>query len=44
MQQTYSDMSPNFSGFLMGISNTFANMPGFMAPLVAGYITHNNVI
>ena len=41
------DLSPNYAGTLMGISNTIANIPGFLAPLVNGIIigekvrTHN---
>ncbi|XP_049873430.1 putative inorganic phosphate cotransporter [Pectinophora gossypiella] len=30
------DMSPNFCGSLMGISNTYANIIGLIAPLAAG--------
>ena len=37
------DLSPNYSGTLKGFTNTFANMTGFIAPLVAGFITTNNV-
>ncbi|XP_054159718.1 putative inorganic phosphate cotransporter [Oppia nitens] len=31
----YVDMSPDFSGVLMGICNCFGNIPGFVAPIVA---------
>ncbi len=32
------DISPNYAGVIMGISNTFANIPGFLAPLVTGVV------
>ncbi len=37
------DLSPNYAGTLMGITNTFANMGGFAAPYFTGYITNGNV-
>ncbi|XP_022813804.1 putative inorganic phosphate cotransporter [Spodoptera litura] len=35
---THIDMSPNFAGSVMGITNFFANITGIVAPLVAGVI------
>jgi len=31
------DLAPTFAGTLFGITNTFANLPGFIAPQVAVY-------
>ena len=39
----YADLSPNYSGFLMSIANTAASFPGFVAPLLTGVITQDNV-
>ncbi|XP_063589198.1 sialin-like [Penaeus indicus] len=33
------DLAPNFAGTMSGIVNTVGNVPGFLAPLAAGYIT-----
>ena len=38
------DLAPRYAGILMGISNTFATIPGFLSPIVTGYITKNKVI
>ncbi|XP_055627576.1 sialin [Toxorhynchites rutilus septentrionalis] len=35
------DLSPKSAGVLMGISNTFATIPGIVSPIVTGYITAN---
>ena len=32
------DIAPRYGGILYGISNTVANVPGFLAPQVAGWI------
>ena len=40
---SFMDMAPNFAGTLKGISSTFASMPGFLAPIVVGAITQDNV-
>ena len=37
------ELSPNYAGTLRGFSNTFSNITGFVAPLVAGAIISNNV-
>lgn len=33
------DIAPKCAGIIFGISNTFATVPGFLAPTVIGYIT-----
>ena len=38
------DLSPNYAGTLMGITNTMANIAGFVAPYVVGSIIEGNVI
>lgn len=37
------DLAPNFAGTMSGIVNTVGNVPGFLAPLAAGYITDKQV-
>ena len=39
---THIDMSPNFAGTLLGITNGFANIMGFLAPWFTGYIINGN--
>nr|XP_027234251.1 sialin-like isoform X4 [Penaeus vannamei] len=36
------DIAPPFAGTLMGISNTFATIPGIVVPSFVGYMTHGN--
>ncbi|CAK8673452.1 unnamed protein product [Clavelina lepadiformis] len=36
------DLSPKFAGVLMGITNTWGTIPGFVSPLVVGALTENN--
>ncbi|XP_055606518.1 sialin [Uranotaenia lowii] len=36
------DLSPKSAGVLMGISNTFATIPGIVSPILTGYITSNH--
>uniref|UniRef100_A0A2C9LVA0 Major facilitator superfamily (MFS) profile domain-containing protein n=1 Tax=Biomphalaria glabrata TaxID=6526 RepID=A0A2C9LVA0_BIOGL len=36
-----ADIAPRFAGVIFGLSNTFATLPGFIAPTVIGYITTN---
>lgn len=36
---THVDMSPDFAGTLMGITNCIANFTGFLAPIVVGIFT-----
>jgi hypothetical protein len=40
---THVDMSPEFAGILMGITNSIANIPGFMAPIVVSAFTNEAV-
>ena len=37
------DMSPNYAGTILGISNTIASSAGFVSPIVTGYITEGQV-
>ena len=37
------DIAPSFAGTLMGITNTFATVPGIVVPSFVGYITYGNV-
>ena len=43
LQINFTELSPNYAGTLMGISNGVATICGFVAPMVAGYITNDNV-
>nr|CAD7200057.1 unnamed protein product [Timema douglasi] len=36
------DLAPNFSGTMLGISNTFCNGAGILAPVAVGFLTNNN--
>ncbi|WAR15951.1 S17A5-like protein [Mya arenaria] len=38
-QVNHIDLSPNFAGVLMGMSNTWATIPGFLGPEVVGWLT-----
>lgn len=42
-QVNHTDLSPNYAATLMGITNFFANICGFVTPYVAGAITDHNV-
>ena len=42
-QINFGELSPNYAGTLMGISNGVATICGFVGPMVAGYITNDNV-
>ena len=37
------DLSPNYAGTLMGITNTMANIAGFVTPYIVGTIINGNV-
>lgn len=37
------DLSPNFAGLLMGITNGFSNLTSILGPLVAGFIVTDEV-
>ena len=43
LQVNHADLSPNFSGTLGGITNTFSNLCGFVTPAVTGLITERGV-
>ncbi|XP_012553658.1 vesicular glutamate transporter 2 isoform X2 [Hydra vulgaris] len=36
------DIAPRYAGVIIGISNVFGSMPGFISPMIVGYITTNN--
>ncbi|KAK6176382.1 hypothetical protein SNE40_014680 [Patella caerulea] len=38
------DFAPRFAGTLFGITNTFATIPGMVAPIVAGLLTPNRTV
>ena len=40
---SHADLSPRFSGTLMGITNTIATIPGFVSPAITGALTDGNV-
>ena len=37
------DIAPRYAGFVMGLTNTFGAMPGFLGPYVVGLLTEGNV-
>ena len=37
------DLSPNYAGTMMGMSNMVANVMGFVTPMVIGFIIEGNV-
>lgn len=37
------DLSPNFAGVLMGITNGIANLTSILGPLIAGFLIKNEV-
>uniref|UniRef100_A0A061QHU6 Sialin n=1 Tax=Cupiennius salei TaxID=6928 RepID=A0A061QHU6_CUPSA len=39
---THVDMSPDFAGTLMGMTNAFATLAGILAPLAVGSLTKDN--
>lgn len=38
------DIAPSYAGILLGITNTFATIPGMVGPLVAKSLTHSNTV
>lgn len=38
---SFADLSPRHAGVLYGFSNTIATIPGFVAPIIIGFITRN---
>ena len=39
---TFMDIGPKYAGTLMGITNTFAQLPGIVAVYVTGYILQDS--
>ncbi|KAF2367680.1 Major facilitator superfamily [Trinorchestia longiramus] len=39
---SHVDLAPCYAGILMGLSNTFATLPGFISPALTGVITNDN--
>lgn len=37
------DIAPQHASVLMGLSNTFATLPGILSPLISGYIVTEKV-
>ena len=37
----HADIAPKYASLLFGISNTFATLPGFLAPIAIGKLTTN---
>ena len=37
------DIAPKYGGIIYGISNTIANIPGFLTPQVAGILLQDDV-
>lgn len=40
---THVDMAPDFAGVLMGFTNSFGNVPGFVVPKVVNLFTNKEV-
>uniref|UniRef100_A0A3Q3AZ69 Sialin n=1 Tax=Kryptolebias marmoratus TaxID=37003 RepID=A0A3Q3AZ69_KRYMA len=38
------DIAPSYAGILLGITNTFATIPGMVGPVIARALTQNNTI
>lgn len=36
------EIGPHFAGTILGITNGFGNLPGFLSPLIAGYIVNED--
>lgn len=36
------DIAPKYAGVIIGISNVFGSMPGFISPQIVGFITTKN--
>ena len=43
LNSTHVDLAPDHAGTLMGITNSFGNIPGFLATIVADSFTKNGV-
>ncbi|RXG55204.1 Sialin, partial [Armadillidium vulgare] len=40
---SHADITPRFAGTAIGLTNTFACIPGFLSPLIVSYLTDKNV-
>ncbi|XP_054018461.1 sialin [Dryobates pubescens] len=38
------DIAPSYAGILLGITNSFATIPGMVGPVIAKNLTHNNTV
>ncbi|XP_053566413.1 sialin [Bombina bombina] len=38
------DIAPSYAGLLLGITNTFATIPGMVGPVIAKFLTHENTV
>ncbi|XP_029451481.1 sialin [Rhinatrema bivittatum] len=38
------DIAPSYAGILLGITNTFATIPGMVGPVIAKSLTHGNTV
>ncbi|XP_069742030.1 sialin isoform X2 [Narcine bancroftii] len=38
------DIAPSFAGILLGITNTFATIPGMVGPVIAKILTYNHTV
>ncbi|XP_077343508.1 sialin [Lithobates pipiens] len=38
------DIAPSFAGLLLGITNSFATIPGMIGPVIAKILTHENTV
>jgi len=38
------DMAPQYAGIIMGVSNTFATIPGIVSPSITGYIVQHGSV
>ncbi|XP_064172036.1 sialin-like isoform X2 [Anguilla rostrata] len=41
---SHLDIAPSYAGILLGISNTFATVPGMVGPIIGRALTHSNTI
>ncbi|PNF40123.1 hypothetical protein B7P43_G10001 [Cryptotermes secundus] len=39
---SFIDISPNFASVMLGISNMISVVPGFISPVIVGYLTYQN--
>ncbi|KAJ9584072.1 hypothetical protein L9F63_021589, partial [Diploptera punctata] len=39
---SFIDISPNYASIMLGISNMISVVPGFISPIIVGYLTYEN--